>query len=164
MTSTTFRRLGLLGALYFAQGLPFGFFVQALPVLLRQRNYSLDEIGLTSLLALPWALKFVWAPVVDRRWSPRFGRRRTWILAMQLAAAITLGVLAIAPGTDTVVALMTAMIVLNLIAATQDIATDGLAVDILDHHERGLANATGTVVSTVRIAIAANVPRCPSTS
>ena len=149
MTTTTLRRLGLLGALYFAQGLPFGFFVQALPVLLRQRNYSLDEIGLTSLLALPWALKFIWAPVVDRRWFPRLGRRRTWILAMQLAAALTLGVLAIAPGTDTVVALMIAMMVLNLIAATQDIATDGLAVDILDHHERGLAN--GLQVAAYRV-------------
>ena len=91
------RRLGLLATLYFAQGLPFGFFVQALPALLRQQGYSLSEIGLASLLTLPWALKFLWAPVVDRRWSARLGRRRTWILAMQLAGVITLVSLATAP-------------------------------------------------------------------
>jgi RhtX/FptX family siderophore transporter len=140
VTAQTLRRLGLLGALYFAQGLPFGFFVQALPVLLREQGYSLDEIGLTSLLTLPWALKFLWAPVVDRRWWPALGRRRSWILAMQLAGAVTLFVLAAIPWSGDVTVLMAAMMVLNLIAATQDIATDGLAVDILDVHERGLAN------------------------
>jgi MFS transporter, PAT family, beta-lactamase induction signal transducer AmpG len=139
-TSTTLGRLGLLGALYFAQGLPYGFFFQALPVLLRQQGHSLDTIGWTSLLALPWALKFLWAPVVDRRWWPRLGRRRSWILAMQLAGSVTLAVLAAIPGAGSVTVLMAAMIVLNLIAATQDIATDGLAIDILAVDERGVAN------------------------
>jgi PAT family beta-lactamase induction signal transducer AmpG len=46
-----------------------------------------------GLLALPWALKFVWAPVVDRWWWPRVGRRHSWILPMQLAA--TLGLIAL---------------------------------------------------------------------
>ncbi|MDB4958981.1 MAG: hypothetical protein JWO36_6550 [Myxococcales bacterium] len=134
------RRFVLLGSLYFAQGLPFGFFTQALPVILRTRGYSLGEIGLTSLLAVPWALKFVWAPVVDRRWWPRLGRRRSWILPMQLAGVIVLTTLALAPIAESVPALMVAMVVLNLIAATQDIATDGMAVDILPPAERGFAN------------------------
>ena len=50
-------KMGLLGSLYFAQGLPYGFFTQALPVLMRQQGSSLPEIGLASLLTLPWALK-----------------------------------------------------------------------------------------------------------
>lgn len=140
MTRGTVGRFTLLGTLYFAQGLPFGFFVQALPVLLAQAGVSLGAIGLASLLALPWALKFVWAPVVDRRWWPRLGRRRSWILAMQLAATVTLLALALVPGSDALGALMAAMVVLNLIAATQDIATDGLAVELLPAAERGLAN------------------------
>ncbi len=48
----------LLGSLYLAQGLPYGFFTQALPVLLRDAGYSLKAISATSLLFLPWALKF----------------------------------------------------------------------------------------------------------
>lgn len=135
----TVRRFTLLGSLYFAQGLPFGFFTQALPVILRSQHYSLGEIGLTSLLAAPWALKFVWAPVVDRRWWPRVGRRRSWILPMQLAGVLVLGILAIA-GAESLVMLMASMVVLNVIAATQDIATDGMAVDILPAGERGFAN------------------------
>ena len=135
----TVRRFTLLGSLYFAQGLPFGFFTQALPVILRSQHYSLGEIGLTSLLAAPWALKFVWAPVVDRRWWPRVGRRRSWILPMQLAGVLVLGLLAIA-GAESLVMLMASMVVLNVIAATQDIATDGMAVDILPAGERGFAN------------------------
>jgi MFS transporter, PAT family, beta-lactamase induction signal transducer AmpG len=138
--NATLARFTLLGALYFAQGLPFGFFSQALPVILRTQGYSLGAIGLSSLLALPWALKFVWAPVVDRRWWPRLGRRRSWILPMQLAGTVVLAVLAIWPAADSVAVLMAAMVVLNLIAATQDIATDGMAVDILPPEERGFAN------------------------
>lgn len=134
------RRFTLLGTLYFAQGLPFGFFVQALPVLLRQAGYSLSTIGLATLLSLPWALKFVWAPVVDRRYSRRLGRRRTWILAMQLAATVVLAGIAIVPGSGALGVLMAAMVVLNFIAATQDIATDGLAIELLPPDERGLAN------------------------
>jgi len=138
--ATSVRRFTLLGSLYFAQGLPFGFFVQAIPVILRSQGYSLGEIGLASLLTLPWALKFLWAPIVDRRWWPHIGRRRSWILAMQLAGVVVLAGLATTPSADSIGVLMTAMIVLNLIAATQDIATDGMAVDILPPAERGFAN------------------------
>jgi len=135
----TLARFTLLGSLYFAQGLPFGFFTQAVPVILRTQGVSLGNIGLTSLLTLPWALKFVWAPVVDRRWWPAIGRRRSWILPMQLSGTLVLAGLALVPG-ESVAVLMAAMVTLNLVAATQDIATDGMAVDILPADERGFAN------------------------
>ncbi|MCK7473190.1 MAG: hypothetical protein MZV49_06060 [Rhodopseudomonas palustris] len=60
---------GCSPALYVAQGLPYGFFTQALPVLLRDAGLSLKAISATSLLFLPWALKFLWAPFVDHRGS-----------------------------------------------------------------------------------------------
>ena len=68
-------RLGLLSCLYFSQGLPLGFLSQALPALLRSYDVSLEKIGLVSLVAVPWALKFLWAPLVDHYGSERFGRR-----------------------------------------------------------------------------------------
>jgi MFS transporter, PAT family, beta-lactamase induction signal transducer AmpG len=142
-------RFVLLATLYFAQGLPYGFFSVALPVLLRQQGVSLSKIGLTSLLVLPWALKFLWAPVLDRVYSRRFGRRRTWILAMQLSATIVLATIALVPGSDRMIAMMVAMFFLNVIAATQDIATDGLAVELLPPQERGFAN--GLQVAGYRI-------------
>ena len=82
---STRRKLLLLGSLYLAQGLPYGFFTQALPVLPRARGLSLEAIGLSSLLALPWALKFLWAPAVDRQ-----GSRRGWILVYSASAAARL--------------------------------------------------------------------------
>lgn len=134
------RKLGLLASLYVCQGLPFGFFTQALPVLLRRLGLSLEEIGLSSLLALPWALKFLWAPLVDRYFWPSLGRRRSWLLPVQGLTALAL--LAVAwrgPG-PTLGPVLAAVVLVNLLSATQDIATDGLAIDLLRERERGLAN------------------------
>lgn len=148
-TMRTGPKLGLLASLYFSQGLPFGFFVQALPVLLRRQELSLEAIGLTSLLALPWALKFVWAPLVDRVGAGQANHRKRWIVPLQLgAAAVMLGASLIEPSTM-LGALLVCVLVANLLAATQDIATDGLAVDLLDHEERGVGN--GVQVAGYRV-------------
>ena len=125
----------LLCALYLSQGLPFGFFVQALPVLLRKQGLSLGQIGLTSLLALPWALKFIWAPIVDL-----YGKRRTWILVLQSLAILLMLAVAFLEVESQLSLLFAAVFLTNLIAATQDIATDGLAVDLLTDEERGVGN------------------------
>jgi PAT family beta-lactamase induction signal transducer AmpG len=127
--------LALLSGLYAAQGLPYGFFTLALPVLLREAGWSLTSIGLLHLLALPWALKFLWAPWVDHHFS-----RRAWLLGLQgmaLMAAMTMSFMQIEAGSTL---LLVAVFGFNLIAATQDIVTDGLAVRLLDAQGRGLAN------------------------
>lgn len=140
-TSTDRRGLGrgykitLLAALYVAQGLPYGFFTQALPVLLRDAGYSLKAISATSLLFLPWALKFLWAPFVDHR-----GTRKAWLLPLQFAAVGAAAWLAFLEPGEGLVLLLAAAFLFNTIAACQDIATDGLAVRVLDPRERGLAN------------------------
>ncbi|MGB1275271.1 MAG: MFS transporter, partial [Nannocystaceae bacterium] len=129
-----------LGSLYLAQGLPYGFFTQALPALMRARGISLEEIGLTSLLALPWALKFLWAPLVDRVGSRKFGRRRTWIVPLQVLSVATLVALSFIDPQGGLTWILIGVAVINLLAATQDIATDGLAVSILPPSARGLGN------------------------
>lgn len=134
------RKATLLGSLYFSQGLPFGFFVQALPVLLRQHGVSLVDIGLSSLLALPWALKFVWAPGVERTFVARIGRRRSWLLPLQGIAVALLLLTGTVPPEEGLAALLVLVFLVNLVSATQDIATDGLAIDILAPEERGWAN------------------------
>ena len=134
-------KLALLASLYFSQGLPFGFFTQVLPVLLRKEGFSLTDIGfLSSLIAVPWMLKFLWAPAVDRYWLSSAGRRRSWILPLQLFTALTLAALAVFPSTPPAAILIASVLLLSTLAATQDIATDGLAVDMLTHRERGVAN------------------------
>jgi PAT family beta-lactamase induction signal transducer AmpG len=134
-------RLGLLGSLYFSQGLPFGFFTQSVPVMLRNAGHSLGEVGLVSLLALPWALKFLWAPVVDRYGLSGYGHRKSWIIPLQLLAIVVMLTLAVLADTVSMRGLLIAVFLLNLVAATQDIATDGMAVDMLPPRERGWGNA-----------------------
>ncbi len=131
----TIGRIGLLTTLYFAQGLPFGIFMQALPVIMRREGQSLEAIGLTNLLALPWVLKFLWAPAIDRIAGPR----RRVIIPLNLAAAgLLLALALVSPGS--LVPLLVTVFLCNLVAATQDIATDGLAVESLPAEERGLGN------------------------
>jgi MFS family permease len=130
-----------LGSLYLAQGLPYGFFTQALPVLLRESGLALPIIGLAQLLMLPWALKFVWAPFVDGVKAPRLGRRRAVILPLQFGSALVLATLAFAATPGALWALAVAVLLVNLLSSTQDIATDGLAVELLSHGERGFGNA-----------------------
>ncbi|TWS19359.1 MFS transporter [Tsukamurella asaccharolytica] len=129
----------LLTGLYFAQGLPFGFFTQAIPVLLRDAGLSLTAISLTSLLYLPWGLKFLWAPAVDR-----IGTRRQWLLATQLGSAGVVFALAATDLAGSLRWLFVAIAAINLLSATQDVATDGLAVRLLGPRERGVGNGIQT--------------------
>jgi MFS family permease len=138
------RRWLVLGVLYFAQGLPFGFFTQALPVRLREDGASLSAIGLTSLLAAPWALKWLVAPLLDR-----FGSRRRWIEALQLAASLVLLLASFLPPERGWTPVLVAVLITNALAATQDVATDALAIELLPHDDRGLAN--GVQVAGYRV-------------
>jgi RhtX/FptX family siderophore transporter len=137
----TSAKLGLLASLYISQGLPFGFFTQALPVLMRERGLALPDIGLANLLALPWALKFLWAPLVDRHHVPGFGRRRSWIVPLQILSVLVTAALAFVDPRAGLTPMMVALFCTNLLAATQDIATDGLAVEVLEGAERGYGNS-----------------------
>lgn len=150
------HRLWLLLSLYICQGLPTGVFAQALPALLRRYDVPLSLIGFSGLLAAPWALKFLWAPFVEKHFSPRIGQRRSWILPMQFASLLALLAVAFFPPqqlreSSGLLLFFLLMFLVNLFAATQDIATDGLAVRLLDFHERGLGN--GVQVAGYRIGL-----------
>ena len=139
--------------LYLVQGLPHGFFGQAMPVLMRVQGLDLTVIGLLSLLALPWALKFIWAPLLDNVSLFRDEYRRSWIILMNYCAAALLVILALTPVEYWVqqgmVTFALLIFCLNLFISTQDIATDALAVENLSNSERGIGN--GVQVAGYRI-------------
>jgi predicted MFS family arabinose efflux permease len=144
---STRAKLGLLGSLYFSMGLPFGFFLQATPALLphddfplRDLSLLLFQLGIFSRFAAAWAWRFLWAPVVDRYAIPGMGRRASWIIPLQLASVAILLGLAVSGGTSLGV-LVVAALLFHGIAATQHMATDGLAVDLFAPKERGYASA-----------------------
>lgn len=155
-SASLYSRLGLLLTLYICQGLPTGVFSQALPAILRRYDVPLTVIGMSGLLAMPWALKFLWAPWVESHFSARWGQRRSWILPMQVLGIAMLVLIALfdpyrLASTQGVSEFFVLMFLVNLFAATQDIATDGLAVRTLDFHERGLGN--GVQVAGYRLGL-----------
>lgn len=137
--------MGLLSALYFVQGLPYGFQTTALPVYLLTRGSTVMVVSSLGLLAAPWSAKALWAPLVDRHGSERIGRRKSWILPMQAGLAAACAAAAFVPVGSALPLLLGLVFLMNLFAATQDIAVDGFAVDLLEPHELGWGNTAQVV-------------------
>ncbi|MDJ0591192.1 MAG: MFS transporter [Pleurocapsa sp. MO_226.B13] len=135
------NRWALLASLYVAQFLPIAFFGQTLPVFLRQQGVSLELVGLTSLLSLPWTLKVLWSPLIDRYGWTKWGHYKFWIVVMQSLMGIAIVVCALLDFDTNFMLLLVVMLLAISFAATQDIATDALAVDILKPSKRGLGNS-----------------------
>ncbi|MZR61515.1 MFS transporter [Alcanivorax sp. DP30] len=134
-----------LGALYFAQALPVSMLGKALPALARDAGLPTEWIGFLALPALPWALKFIWAPWVDRWGAGRPNHRKRWIQGCLVAVMAVLFVVSLFPQKWLLgpgfVLLLGLLFLLNLFSATQDIATDGLATRLLPPDLRGLGNS-----------------------
>ncbi len=116
------------------------FFSTVLPVIMRQQNFSLETIGMLQLLKLPWILKFLWSPAVDRT-TYRLNDFKRWIFSSELIyASIILAVSFL--DFHTTPYLIIGLIILSFIAsATQDIATDSLAVLSFNKGDKSLANS-----------------------
>lgn len=134
-------KVGVLSTLYFAQGLPFGFQSNALPLYLGELHLSYTQIGFARALSAPWMFKALWAPLVDR-----FGTRKRWIIGAQLLLSATCAAAAFFPLRDeTLAPFLACVLAMNFFAATQDIAVDGFAVDLLSAKELGAGNAAQVV-------------------
>lgn len=142
------RVLFWIAVLYFAEGLPFGIAYDVWPVFFRVHGVSLAEIGLMSLLSLPWTWKMLWAPLVDR-----WGTRQHWITAaLFVLGAATLAIVPQDPASPSW--LMWGLLLLFTTAsATQDIAIDAYAVDVATPETTGAIN--GVRVSAARVALLA---------
>lgn len=134
-------RLVAFFLLYLIEGVPLGFSATAIATQMRRQDIGVEAIGaFVASLYLPWAFKWAVGPFVDVLSSDRFGRRRAWIVAMQLLMIVTL-LLAYPIDFVRQLPLFTAVIfAFNTFAATMDVAIDALAVNVLSVQERGLAN------------------------
>ncbi len=138
--------LAAIGALYFAEGFPYGVVTEIFPLFLRSQGVALGEIALFgSLIGLAWTVKFLWAPIVDR-----LGSYRNWIRGCMLSIALLLAAIGnlSLESTGTFWFLGT---LLCIASATQDIAIDALAIDRSSERTVGLINSTR--ITTYRLAI-----------
>lgn len=133
--------------LYFAEGLPYTVVMMMSGVFFKSLGASNIFIGLTSVLSLPWILKFLWAPLVDF-----YGTKRSWIIFAQLALAVviagTAGIAFISgnlPFDMFIAAAVTTLALTALASATQDVAIDGYYLEALNEEQKaffvGVRNA-----------------------
>jgi PAT family beta-lactamase induction signal transducer AmpG len=141
------RKMAALLSLGFASGLPYALTDDAFRAWLTSAKFDLSTIGWLGLVSLPYSLKFLWSPVIDRFVPPFLGRRRGWILLTQ--GGLVLAILAVAlqmfaignllpterAGSLPILAI--AALILAFLSATQDIAIDAYRTDVLEVQEVG---------------------------
>ncbi|XP_048835659.1 major facilitator superfamily domain-containing protein 3 [Brienomyrus brachyistius] len=123
-------KLLFLWLLYFVQGLPHGLQSSLLPIYLRSSGLSLTRISLTKALYFPWILKVLWAPLVDQ-----VGTKKRWLMGSMLGLALVcLASSALSPDSHFPMVIMV-LLAMNFLASVQDIAVDGVAVQLLQRQE-----------------------------
>jgi MFS family permease len=145
-----------LFSLYIAQSVPMSFFSTVVPVIMRQEQYSLEAIGLLQLVKLPWIIKFLWAPLVDRHAKGKKQLRR-WIILSELFYAfviLSIGFFNLQTDFTLIIALM---LLAFIASATQDIATDIFAMRVLTKNEKPFGNGIQSAGSFIGSFLGAGV-------
>lgn len=130
-------RVLTLCALYVAQGIPWGFITVTFVTYLAVEGVGAGQLAfLLTLGTLPWSVKFLWGPIIDRYQFPEMGKRRPWILIAQSGMIVVLSSMLLIPNMSSNVTIVGIMfLVYNIFTALQDVSTDALAVDVLEPHE-----------------------------
>ncbi|EPS37382.1 hypothetical protein H072_8912 [Dactylellina haptotyla CBS 200.50] len=144
------RNFALLVLLYFLQGVPMGLASGSVPFLLKSK-LSYAQIGTFSLAAYPYSMKLAWSPIVDAIWSPKFGRRKSWIVPIQACSGIMMIWLGsrideLMQHAEASIGTFTATFFgLVFLCATQDIAVDGWALTLISPQNISYASTAQTV-------------------
>lgn len=135
------KKMALCLSLGFASGMPLFVVLTLLGAYLRKEGVNLKEIGLFSLIMIPYTWKFVWSPLVDRYNLFHLGRRRSWMLISQIAVFFSIFLLGqFSPKTSlSVIAVVS--VILSFASATQDIVIDAYRREILTDRELGLGTS-----------------------
>ena len=130
------KKLFWISIFYFTQGMPFGVVLDVLPVYFRQNGVSLTAIGMMGALTLPWTIKVLWSPILDR-----FGERRTWVTLCGFVMAIAMFCVPLFDASHPGLVLWMLLIAFTVSSATQDIAIDAFSVGIASKGEEGSINS-----------------------
>ncbi|CZR65605.1 related to acetyl-CoA transporter [Phialocephala subalpina] len=149
------RNFGLLVLLYFLQGVPMGLATGSVPFILKGDNLSYSALGVFSLASYPYSLKLLWSPIVDACWSPKLGRRKSWIMPIQMLSGIgmiwlgarakSMMATAASDGGSGIWGFTGWWFFLVFMCATQDIAVDGWALTLLTPGNISYASTAQTV-------------------
>lgn len=152
----------LLLVLYTLQGIPMGL-CGSIPLILKENGVSYEGLSLFSLVSLPFSLKLLWAPLVDSCYLPEVGRRKTWLIPVQILTGLVLivGSLSVNAWLGSnihrsidVGKLSTYFFFLYFLMATQDIAVDGWALTMLSRQNVGYASICNSIGQTLGVFLA----------
>ncbi|MCU0257265.1 MAG: MFS transporter [Vicinamibacterales bacterium] len=133
-------RTAAVALLSFSSGLPLGLVWYSIPDWMRDIGVDIRVVGLFTLAQAPWAFKVVWSPLMDRYVPPFWGRRRGWMALTQIAlAALGLMLAGVGDHPDAVWVVAAIALGVALASASQDIAVDAYAVEVLHKDEQGAA-------------------------
>lgn len=138
-----FRMLTVL-LLGFASGLPLALTGATLQAWMKTEGVDLTVIGIFALVGLPYSLKFLWAPLLDRYTPPFLGRRRGWIFISQLFLVIFIILLGLMDPVQGPSAVAAIALMVSFFSASQDIVSDAYRVDVLKKEELGAGAAIYT--------------------
>ncbi|MBS6026947.1 MAG: MFS transporter [Haemophilus pittmaniae] len=124
----------------FSSGLPLFVLLQMLPVWLTDQGLSIELIGVVTGTTMPYALKFLWAPLLDRYFPQFLGRRRSWLLISQLALLVLLYLIGLCDPRSQLALVANLALGIAFFSATQDIVLDAYRREILSDNELGLGN------------------------
>ncbi len=155
------HRVFLFFFLGFASGLPFVLPFGTLTYWLTATGTDKGEVGLFTLVTLPFAFKFVWAPIIDRLPFPALtrmlGRRRGWLLAIQICLIGAILLMASSnPGPGHLTLTAVAAVLVAFFSASQDIVIDGLRIELLDERQQGAGVAAYTTGYRIAMLITAS--------
>lgn len=125
----------------FACGLPLLLTSTVLQAWMKKSGIDLTMIGLIALVGLPYTLKFLWAPILDRFTISSLGRRRGWLLLAQIALVISIAGLGFIKPAQTPVIMVLAALLVTFSSASQDIVVDAYRREDLADEELGLGSS-----------------------
>ena len=156
--ATRSRRTAAVALQSFASGLPLGLVWYAIPDWMRDIGVDIEVVGLLTLAQAPWTFKVLWAPLVDRFTPPFWGRRRGWMALTQVAlAALGLLLAGVGERPEAVWVVGALALALAVASATQDIAIDAYAVELLRTEEQGAAAGARTALYRAALLVSGGV-------
>src|SRR5512139_2270362 len=145
-------RTASVALLSFSSGLPLGLVWYSIPDWMRSIGVDIRVVGLFTLAQAPWAFKVLWSPLMDRYVPPFWGRRRGWMAVTQIAlTVISMMFAGVGRHPDAIWVVGAFALAVALASASQDIAIDAYAVEVLRDDEQGAA--AGARVAVYRAAL-----------
>ena len=148
------RRTAFVVLQMFASGLPLGLVWFAIPDWMRDIGVDIRVVGLITLAQAPWTFKVLWAPLMDRYAPPFWGRRRGWMALAQIGLfTFTLMMAGVGQRPEAIWIVAALAMAIAIASASQDIAIDAYAVEVLHKDEQGAASGARTAAYRLAMAL-----------